>query len=73
LEEMIPLSDTKAVKNKNMEGIIRMAIELCRRDSEELIREFEEEKIVEILGNNIKILEMQLQIKKLENKKKKKE
>ena len=64
------MSNTKAVKNSNMEEIMRIAMELCRRDLEELIREFGEEKVVEILENNMKILEMQLQIKKLENKEK---
>ena len=71
--KIIPLSNTKAVKNGNMEGIIRMAMELCRRDSEELIREFWEEKTVKILENNMKILEMQLQIKKKEKENRGKE
>jgi len=55
---MIPLLNIKVVKNRNMEGIVRMAEELCKRDLEKLIREFGGEKVVEILGNNIKILEM---------------
>ena len=56
---MILLSDTKVVKNKNIEKVMRMAMELCRKDPKELTREFWEEKAVEILKNNIKILEMQ--------------
>ena len=56
---MILLLDTKAVKNKNIEKVMRMAMELCRKDPKELTREFWEEKAVEILKNNIKILEMQ--------------
>ena len=51
---------------------MRMTIELYRKDLEELIREFGGEKVVEILNNNIKIMEIQLQIKKLENKEKEK-
>ena len=35
-----------------------MAMELCKKDLEELIREFGGERVVEILKNNIKILEM---------------
>jgi len=52
------LSNTKAVKNSNIEEIMRTIIELCRKDLEELIREFGGEKAVEILGDNIKIMEM---------------
>ena len=55
---MILLSNIKAVKNRNIRGIMRSAEELCRRDPEDLIREFGEEKMVEMLENNIKILEM---------------
>ena len=47
---MIPLSNIKAVKNRNIEGIIRIAEKLYRKDPEELIREFGGEKAVEILG-----------------------
>ena len=47
---MILLSNIKAVKNRNIEGIIRIAEKLCRKDPEELIREFEGEKAVKILG-----------------------
>jgi len=57
LEETIVLSNIKAVKNSNMEKIMRTMIELYKRNPEELIREFEGgEKAVEILENNIKIM-----------------
>ena len=67
------MSNIKAVKNSNMERIMRMTMELCRREPEELIREFGGEKAVEMLNNNIKIIEMQFKIKELEKKKKKKD
>jgi len=50
-----------------MEGIIRMAEELYKKDPEKFIREFRGEKV---LGNNIKIMEMQLKIKELKKKEK---
>ena len=60
------------MKNSNIEEIIRIAKELSRRDLEELIRELGGEKVVEILGNNIKTLEMQVTILKLQKKEKEK-
>ena len=45
-------------------------MELCRNDPKELTREFWEEKAVEILKNNIKILEMQGTILNLGKKEK---
>jgi len=61
------MSNTKAVKNSNMEKVMRMMIKLCKRSLKELIREFGGgEKMVEILNNNIKIMEMQVKIKELE-------
>jgi len=56
-----------------MEEIMRTTMKLYRKDPEELIREFGGEKAVEILGNNIKIVEMQLKIKELEKKEKEKD
>ena len=47
-------------------------MELCKKDLEELIREFGEERAVEILKNNIKILEMQRAILNLKKKEKEK-
>jgi len=55
-----------------MEEVMRMAMELCKKDLEELIREFGEERAVEILKNNIKILEMQRAILNLKKKEKEK-
>ena len=61
------MSNTKAVKNSNMEEVMRMMMELCKRSPKKLIREFGVgEKMVEILNNNIKIMEMQVKIKELE-------
>jgi len=56
---MIPLLSNKAVMNSNMEDKIT---EWCMREPEELIRELgNREKIIEILGNSLKLLEMQIQ------------
>jgi len=55
-----------------MKEVMRMAMELCKKDLEELIREFGEERAVEILKNNIKILEMKRAILNLKKKEKEK-
>ena len=59
---MIPLSNTKAVKKNNIEGVANFRVDLSKVNMEEMVREIGEERVRKMLKiiveNNTKILEL---------------
>ena len=77
MEETIPLSNTKIVKNNNIEEVTNFeVVDISKIDIEGLIGKIGKERVTEmikiIMENNIKMMEIKIKLIKLEEEEKEK-